>query len=231
MSSSLPAMQIDIHSVQIALFSWVAGCLSYAIYAGIIRKDRLSVQRMLNDIAALWLSYDALVHAVVVAFGMAASALPPHAPPSSKPPTTPITLVWQAFAQSSQTLRPEEMVAQLAVTLVVPVAGYAALMWWREQRRWREGEMVAAALEIYATVLGFISFRPERLRDMEPERRQMAFRAWGVFFFLNMLWLVIPAALLWFNFKALYLDGEVGDDEERETMHASEMPILEKAYE
>jgi len=209
-------MQIDITSVHLAFLSLAACFTSYVVYSFALRKDRPTAQRILNELAALWLSYDALVHGVVVALGMASGI--PSSQTSTQPTATSITLVWQNFAQPSQSLLPADTLANLAVALAGPVVGYAALMWWREGSRWREGEMAAAVLEILATVLGFVRFKPERLRDMSPERREAAFQSWSAFFFLNILWIVIPAALLWYNFNTMYLDRRNDDEIEKESM-------------
>ncbi|KZO93111.1 hypothetical protein CALVIDRAFT_540360 [Calocera viscosa TUFC12733] len=216
MSRPSTTMRIDTLSVTFTLLSCATCFASYLVYSLALRKERPSPTRLVNELAALWLSYDALTHAVVVAVGMA-SGLPTNSS-SSAPMSARMTLVWQNFAQQSQSLLPADVIAQIAVTLACPLAGYAALMWWRDQRRWREGEIAAAVLDIFATVLGFMRFRPERLRDMSPERREAAFQTWAAFFFLNMLWVVIPAAMLYYNFNALqqeHVDEDGKDQKDR----------------
>jgi len=100
----------------------------------------------------------------------------------------------------------------MVVSLAAPLAGYAAVQWWRNARRWREGEMVLAGLELYAAMLGFMRFKPERLSRMSAVQREAAFRTWATFFFFNMLWIVIPACLLWYNFKALQLQDDAAEE-------------------
>ncbi|KZT54209.1 hypothetical protein CALCODRAFT_500129 [Calocera cornea HHB12733] len=214
MSRLSTTMQIDITSVNAALLSFAACFTGYFLYSFAMRKARPSLSRLVNELAGIWLLYDAVIHAIVIAFGAASMTTSPPIPPS----VTRITLVWQTFAQPSQYLHPIDSIAQTAVLLAFPFVGYAAVMWWRDETRWREGEMVGATLSTFVTVLGFMRFQPERLRDMSPQRRDAALFTWVAFFFLNMLWIVIPLALLYQNYNALRQEEAEKEDGERQTL-------------
>ncbi|EJU04074.1 hypothetical protein DACRYDRAFT_20733 [Dacryopinax primogenitus] len=194
-------MQIDGISVHLLLLSLPLCVAAYLLYTFLFRSQRPDVQRLSNELLSLWLTWDGCIHGLFIAL---ATISPPTAATTSR-----IAIIWQQFTLPlpSGKFQPADVIAQMAVLFVMPIGISAVMRWHREGKRWREGEMVVAAMEIYATILGFIRFRPERLRDMSPERREAALTTWAAFFFLNILWVVIPAVLLWWNFRVLSIES------------------------